>query len=164
MPQPNFDPFSPSRTYRVAPSTLIEYDTNGARIDMGDGLFDNTGLTVPKDTVIADYYGIIVTNTEFEWFDKHCCKIYTGMALNKLLNNKAEAPALSMIGLPKYPGSTINHKKYPNCYFKIDVNKWNKVNNTFSPGFISIITSKKIQAYEEFFVNYGKQANAINSV
>jgi len=151
VPPANLHLFSSTNIYRIRPSTIP---------NSGNGLFDNTGLKVPLDTTIADYYGVILREIEYRWCDDRI-RINTGMHLGKKL--KKGADSLSVWGFPKLPASSINHKPFAesNCYFHLDVTKWDQKNQVFYPGFLSIKTFRPVKPFEEFFVCYGRHADDI---
>jgi hypothetical protein len=153
------DIFIDESIYRIAASTLVILDKNKRLMEVGNGLFNNTGAKMTKSTYVGDFYGVILTNEEFEWWDKNCFYIDTGMKLNTLLGHNK---TLNMVGVPRYPMSCINHdKENKNCYFKIDVSKFDKKTQRFRRGFISVYTLKEVESGDEFFADYGKDAMSV---
>ena len=137
--------------YRIAPSTIR---------DAGRGLFAQR-LFSARST-ICNYFGYILTNREFEWIVANGFFINTGVNLSKC-GFKTKVPC-SMVGVPGYPGSVINHKPSPhnNCRFVLYQQKQTKTG--FMDGWlvVEVLREKTVQAGEEFFADYGPEANHIN--
>ena len=125
----------------------------------GDGLFAK--VDIPKNTDVCDYWGYVVTTNEWEWFEKNCFPINTGMDLLDFLSKRKK---LCIIGLPKYPASCVNHKGKQtsiNVKFFCDVSKFDKEKRVFLPGFLRIKTVRDVKAGDEFYTSYGEQSKAI---
>jgi hypothetical protein len=65
--------------------------------------------------------------------------------------------------MPGWPGSVVNHSTEPNCGFYIYTDKCRS--NGFDSGFLVVETlDKAVEVGDEFVVNYGKMADAINAI
>jgi hypothetical protein len=136
--------------YRIAASTIK---------NAGRGLF--AMRTFNSGDQICDYYGYVLTDKEYEWIVENGFFINTGVNLNGLIKGKVKC---SLAGVPGYPASVINHDaERKNCGFVIYSSK--QTETGFQKGWLvaEVLKGKTVCAGDEFFCDYGPEANHINS-
>ena len=139
-------------SYKIAPSKIP-----GA----GRGLFAERRFS--RRSFVVRYYGYILTEDEYMWIESRGYKLNTGIQLDFALGGRNEQDKLTCVGMPGWPGSVVNHSTEPNCGFYIYTDKCRS--NGFDSGFLVVETlDKAVEVGDEFVVNYGKMADAINAI
>jgi SET domain-containing protein len=110
-----------------------------------------------RNDFICSYYGIFVTDDEYEWIDANAVKINTGVSIVK--GSMHNPIRLNLIGFPGYPGPCINHHSSSNCEFVIYKNRCTR--KGFKKGLVVVQATKKIKAGSEIFIHYGEEADRI---
>ena len=161
-----------SRIYK--PDKIIKSDICSIEMTetMGYGVFNRSNRTIYPGETVCYYYGVIVTNDEYNTLEKMVGSITTGMRIPKLFG---VTQVLNVIGFNRiHPGAPIIHaptrnrtntglKEYANVSMMLPKEKVKAGirKGLFPPDFCVVIADETVEPGDQYFYDYGEHAMEI---